>query len=219
MVAGARARPAGAAAGRGALRAAALWAALLACALPGAAAAQGLRELSYAWAQGDFRAPLACVVDGASREALRRVRIHPAPRAALPALRITIYDLEAPLGTVCTGLASRSEPNVIGALELVFEGRSRPDTGQVDFRNALRRDGGFTFRIQQGKLRVGPAGEPESTLPSHDYTGGSARVGTVPPGSDGARRLATFGANRQLQLELAAPGAPALAFDLVELPR
>jgi hypothetical protein len=194
-----------------------LRAALLACALPGVAAAQGLREMAYAWALGDFRAPLACVVDGASREALRRVRIHPAPRASLPSVRVTIYDLEAPPGTVCTGMASRTEPNVIGGLELVFEGRSRPDIGEVDFRNALRRDGGFTFRIDQGKLRIGPAGEPESALVSHDYAGGSARIRTIPPGSDGARRLAAFGAQRQLQLELEAPGAPALSFDLVEL--
>jgi hypothetical protein len=196
----------------------ALAAALLACALPGAAAAQGVRDLAYAWVQGDFRAPLACVVNGASREALRRVRLHPAPRGALPSVRVTIYDLEAPTGTRCTGLASREEPNVIGGLELLFEGRTRPDTGEVDFRNALRRDGGFTFRIEKGKLRIGPAGEPATALANHDYAGGTARIRTVPPGSDAARRLAAFGPHRQLQLELDAPGAPALAFDLVELP-
>ena len=47
----------------------------------------------------------------------------------------------------------------MGGLELVFEGRSRPDTGEVDFRNALRRDGGFSFRIESGsaarRRRVG----------------------------------------------------------------
>jgi hypothetical protein len=199
---------------RARLRAAA---ALLACALPLPAAAQGLHDLVYAWAQGDFRAPLACVVDGASRQALRRVRIHPAPRGALPALRVTLFDLEAPLGTRCSGLASGEEPNAIGTLELALDARSRAGTSEVDFRNALRRDGGFTFRIQKGSLRIGSAGEPASALASHDYTGGSARVVAVPPGSDAARRLAAFGSRRQLQLELAAPGAPSLAFDLVEL--
>jgi hypothetical protein len=197
------------------------WAAavLLACALPGPAAAQGLRDLVYAWSQGDFRAPLACVIDGASRQALRRVRIHPAPRGtALPAVRVTLYDLEAPPGTRCSGLASAEEPNVVGVVELVFEGRTRPDTGEVDFRHALRRDGGFDFRIEQGRLRVGPPDSPASALASRDYAGGSARLGTVPPGSDAARRLAAFGDYRQLRLELSAPGAPALAFDLVELP-
>ena len=196
---------------------AALGTVLLAGILAGSAAAQGVRELAYAWAQGDFRAPLACVIDGASREALRRVRIHPAPRGSLPSLRVTFYDLEAPPGTQCTGLASREEPNVLGGLELVFDGRSRPDTGDVDFRSALRREGGFTFRIQKGKLRIGPAGAAE--LVDHDYTGGAARILTLPPGSDGARRLAVFGAARQLRLELEAPGVPALGFDLIALPR
>lgn len=193
-------------------------AAALLAALPGPAHAEGVRELAYAWARGDFRAPLACVIDGASRQALRRVRIHPAPRGALPAVRVSLYDLEAPPSTRCAGLANAEEPNVIGVVQLVFEGRSRPDTGEVDFRNALRRDGGFTFRIEQGKLRIGGAGEAASGLASHDYAGGSARILTIPPGSDGARRLATFGPHRQLRLELEAPGAPALAFDLVALP-
>ena len=39
-------------------------------ALAGAgAAAQGVRELAFAWAQGDFRAPLTCLVDGTPRHA------------------------------------------------------------------------------------------------------------------------------------------------------
>lgn len=193
--------------------------ALLAFALPAAAAAQGLRDLAFAWAQGDFRAPLVCVIDGASRQALRRVRIHPAPRGALPSIRLTFYDLEAPAGTACSGVSSREEPNVIGSLVLTFEGRSQPDTGEVDFRNAMRRDGGFTFRIESGRLNVGPAGDPVASLPGSDYAGGRARFRSAEPGSDAARRLASFGAQRQLQLELEAPGAPPLAFDLILLPR
>jgi hypothetical protein len=168
--------------------------------------------------QGDFRAPLICVIDGVSRQALRRVRVHPSPRGALPSVRITFYDLEAPAGTSCGGVSSREEPNVAGVL-LAFDGRSKPDTGEVDFRNAMRRDGGFTFRIESGKLNVGPAGDPVASLPSSDYAGGTARFHTAPPGSDAARRLSGFGAQRQLQLEVEAPGAPSLAFDLIELPR
>ncbi len=192
--------------------------ALLVLAPPAAAAAQGLRDLAFAWAQGDFRAPLVCVVDGAPRQALRRVRIYPAPRGALPSIRLTFYDLEAPAGTACSGVASGEEPNVIGNLVLDFEGRSQPDTGEVDFRNALRRDGGFRFRIESGYLRVGPAGAPAASLARSDYAGGSVRLLAVPPGSDAARRLAGFGSVRQLQLELEAPAAPTLVFDLVELP-
>lgn len=195
-----------------------LAAALLACALPAPAAAQSLRDLAFAWAQGDFRGPLACVIDGASRQALRRVRIHPAPRGALPSVRVTFYDLEAPPGTTCGSVTRREEPNVAGVLVLAFEGRSQPDTGEVDFRQAMRREGGFAFRIESGRLRIGPAGEPADALPSRDYAGGVARLRSPAPGSDAARRLASFGARRQLELELEAPGAPALAFDLMELP-
>lgn len=191
---------------------------LLACALPAPAAAQGLRDLAFGWVLGDFRAPLVCVIDGASRQALRRVRVHPAPRGALPSVRITFYDLEAPPGATCGGVSSAEEPNVTGGLVLVFEGRSQPDTGEVDFRNAMRRDGGFTFRIESGRLNVGPAGAPLASLATNDYAGGSARFRSAEPGSDAARRLAGFGAQRQLQLELEAPGAPSLAFDLMVLP-
>jgi hypothetical protein len=192
--------------------------ALLAFALPAAAAAQGVRERAFAWAQGDFRAPLVCVIGGASRQALRRVRIVPAPASALPSLRVALYDLEAPPGTSCAGVSSPQEPNVIGTLELVHEGRNRPDTGEVDFRNALKRDGGFEFRIRSGRLRIGAAADPSDTLASPAYAGGRAFLRTVAPGSDEARRLAAFGALRAFRLELEAEGAPSLGFDLVELP-
>jgi hypothetical protein len=191
---------------------------VFAAALPRAGSAQGLRDRVLAWPQGDFRAPLVCVLDGSPRQALRRVRIHPAPRNALPSVRITFQDLEAPAGTACGGVSNQDEPNVIGALDLVFEGRNQPDTGEVDFRNALRRDGGFSFRIRAGRLRIGPAGEATASLQSFDYAGGTARVQGVAPGSDAARRLSVFGAERQLQLELDAEGARRLTFDLVELP-
>src|SRR4030095_14807050 len=155
-----RAQPAGPARGGGAVsrRCIPLLACLLCAAvLPRAAAAQGLRDRVLAWPQGDFRAPLVCVLDGNPRQALRRVRIHPAPRTALPSVRITFQDLEAPPGTACGGVSYQDEPNVIGALDLVFEGRNQPDTGELAVRHALRRDGGFSFKIRGGRLRIGPA--------------------------------------------------------------
>jgi hypothetical protein len=191
---------------------------LLACALPLGAAAQGLRDLALSWTQGDFRAPLVCVLDGVPRQALRRVRIHPGPRGALPSARITFYDLEAPPATTCGGLTSGVEPNVIGVLELAFDGRSRPDTGPVDFRNALRREGGFDFRIAAGQLRIGPAGEAVDGFLAHDYSGGTAHVRSVAPGSDAERRLAPYFPRRMLTLELEAKDAPPLRFELAELP-
>lgn len=187
--------------------------------IPAPASGEGLRELAVAWAQGDYRAPIVCVLDGQAREALRRVRIHPGRPGELPStFRLTFHDLDAPAGISCSGVTGASEPNLVGELELAFDGRSRPDTGEVDFRNALRREGGFRFRVKSGHLRLGAPGAPLAELEDVDFAGGTAEVRSVPPGSDAARHLALFGAERQRALKLSAVGGPSLAFDLVELP-
>ncbi len=191
----------------------------LAGALALAAAGQGVRELALAWVQGDYRAPLACVVEGVSRQALRRVRIHPGPReAARPSVRATFFDLDAPPGTPCRSISGQAEPNVIGTLELVWDARTRNDTGTVDFRNTLRREGGFDFKVEGGRLRIGSTEQGAEALRTLDFAGGTARFESVAPGSDAARRLAGLGGHRQLLLTIEAPGAAPLSFDLVELP-
>lgn len=189
--------------------------------LPGlafGASAQGVRELAFAFVQGDFRAPLTCRVDDTPRQALRRVRIQPgSAQAARPTLRLTFFDLEAPPGTRCTSIAGEPEPNLVGTLQLVWDARTRPDTGELDFRNTLRREGGFEFKVEAGRLRIGEAGAGVGARVV-DFAGGVARVEPVAPGSDAARRLAAFRAKRGLVLAVAPPGAAPLAFDLVELP-
>ena len=194
--------------------------ALLGILLPATAPAwaQGVRELALAWVQGDFRAPLACVVDGVPREALRRVRIHAAPaQAPRPAALVTFFDLDAPAGTHCTSMSGGAEPNVLGTLELVWEARSHADTGQVDFRNTLRREGGFDFKVESGRLRVGPTEDGVAGQHTIDFAGCTARVAGVAAGSDAARRLESFGGHRQLLLKVEAPGQAPLAFELTEL--
>ena len=196
---------------------AALW--LVAAGLSAPASSQGVRELALAWAQGDYRAPLVCVLDGTAREALRRVRIQPGrPTDAPSALRLTFHDLAAPPGIACASVSGAPEPNVVGVLELAFDGRSRPDTGEVDFRNALRREGGFRFRVTAGHVRVGAAGTPTDQLADVDFAGGTVEIRSIPPASDAARRLAAFGSDRQRELRLTAAEAQPLAFELVELP-
>lgn len=197
-------------------RAALLW--LAAVGIPAFASGQGLRDLALAWVQGEYRAPLVCVLDGTPRQALRRVRIHPGRPGDRPSVRLSFHDLEAPAGIDCRGVSGQAEPNVVGVLELVFEGRSRPDTGEVDFRNALRREGGFTLRVMSGHLRIGAAGASTAALEDVDFSGGSAEIRSVPPGSDAARRLSLFGGERQRELKLSAASGKELAFELVELP-
>ena len=179
---------------------------------------EGVRELAFAFVQGDFRAPLTCLVEGTPRQALRRIRIQPASaQTARPAVRVTFVDLEAPPGTRCTSISGEAEPNVIGTLELVWTTRSRPDTGEVDFRNLLRREGGFDFKIDSGRLRLGPVEAGKDGERVVDFASGKARVEPVTPGSDAARRLAGLPGRRQLVLRVAAPDEPSLSFDLVEL--
>ena len=195
---------------------AALW--LAAVVLPALASSEGVRELALGWAQGDYRAPLVCVLDGTAREALRRVRIQPGlPTDAPYTLRLTFHDLDAPPGIACAGISGEPEPNIVGVLELAFDRRSRPDTGEVDFRNALRREGGFRFRVTGGHLRIGRAGAPSGELTDVDFAGGTAEIRSIPPTSDAARRLATFGSERQRELKLRAAEGQPLAFELVEL--
>jgi hypothetical protein len=180
--------------------------------------AQGVRELAFAWAEGDYRAPLTCTIEDVPRQALRRIVIAPRKvRAARPGVRLTFFDLEAPAGTRCHSVSGGDEPNLTGFVELVWDGRTRPDTGEVDFRNALRREGGFDFAIEFGRLRITPM-QDGAEARIVDFAGGSARLEVVQPGSDAARRLAAFAGRAVKVLRLEAPGAPALVFDLAVLP-
>lgn len=174
----------------------------------------GLAELALLWAQGDYRAPLVCEIEGTAHRALRRIRIAPGPRAiGAPTDRMIFYDLEAPPDTRCVAPTGGEEPNVVGQLLLGFEGPARPDIADRDFRTALRREGGFTFPIKTGRVKVGP---PDGELVEHDLAGGTVRVTLARPGTDGFRRLADFAGRRKLRLEIEGPEGLRLAFDLFQ---
>jgi hypothetical protein len=177
----------------------------------------GLNELALEWARGEYRAPLICEIDGIPHRALRRVLVSPGPRyARTPMNRLAFFDLETPEGTRCHDETGGEEPNAIGSLALALEARSRPDTVRRDFDAALRREGGFDFRIRAGRLRLGAPGEKASTLPEVDFSGGTARIHKVERGSDAFRRLAEFGQLRKLSLVLEARDGTRLSFDLVQ---
>lgn len=177
----------------------------------------GLNELALEWARGEFRAPLICEIDGVPHRALRRVLVSPGPRyARIPMNRLAFFDLETPEGTRCHDETGGVEPNAVGSLALALEDYSRRDTVRRDFDTALRKEGGFDFRIRAGRLRIGAPGEETSTLPEIDFSGGTARIRTVKRGSDAFRRLAEFGQLRKLSLVLEAPDGTRLSFDLVQ---
>jgi len=168
---------------------------------------------------GEFRAPLVCEVSGTPRRAVRAIQVIPQPIRAreAPYARIRMDDLEAPPGTRCQDPLGKPEPNVIGNLTIILEGISHPDTATRDFQEALRREGGFRFRVRSGRLRVGAAGAPIDTLRTVDFRGGTAHFQRVKRGSDAWRRLQDFGERRKLALTLEAPGGERLVFDMVQL--
>jgi len=183
---------------------------------PGGASAT-LNELALEWTRGDYRAPLICEIGGVPYRALRRVLVTPGPREAqLPMNRLAFFDLEAPQGTRCHDETGGEQPNAIGSLALTLEAISRPDTARRDFDVALRREGGFGFRIRSGRLRLGAPGEAADALREVDFAGGRADIRMVDRGTDAYRRLADFGERRKLGLVLEAPDGTRLSFDLVQ---
>jgi hypothetical protein len=176
-----------------------------------------LNELALEWTRGEYRAPLICEIGGVPYRALRRVLVTPGPREAqLPMNRLAFFDLEAPQGTRCHDEMGGEQPNAIGSLALTLEAISRPDTARRDFDVALRREGGFEFRIRSGRLRLGAPGEAADALREVDFAGGRADIHMVDRGTDAYRRLADFGERRKLGLVLEAPDGTRLSFDLVQ---
>jgi hypothetical protein len=183
-----------------------------------AAEAPSLRELSLVWARGDFRAPVICEIEGEPHRGLRRVMIGPGPRREHePVNRVTLYDLDVPPDTRCSSDLRPEEPNAVGTLTMSFDGRRRPDTAQHDFEQALRREGGFSFVIRAGKLRLGASGVAVAALPEVDFAGGEASLRVIARGSDAERTLSGLAGARRMLLTLAAPDGTRLEFPLVQL--
>lgn len=178
---------------------------LIAVALPARAGEPDLARLALQWVRGDYRAPLLCEFEGRPHRGLRRVRIAPGPpSAARPSDRILFFDLEAEQATRCFSDLGSEEPNLVGTLEISFPGPSRPDTARRDFDAALRRSGGFSFRVERGRLRVEPIGAGSDGAREVDFAGGSATISRVERGSDAARRLGEIPGRRRLRLVLEA---------------
>jgi hypothetical protein len=178
----------------------------------------GLQELALRWAEGEFRAPLICAIDGTPHRGLRRVRVTRDEREGhRPLARIAFRGLEVPADTRCHDELGGEEPTVIGTVVITFDGRTRADTARFDFEEALRRHGGFRYPIVSGVLRVGAPDQPAEAIPEVDFRGGTAELRMVQRGTDSFRRLADFGSRRKLRLTLSAPDGRQLAFDLVQV--
>lgn len=174
-----------------------------------------LSELALRWAEGEFGSPLICHIDGEPVRGLRRISIESdALRTRNAVARISFTDLEIENATRCFTELSPSEPNIIGWIQIRLPGSHGRDTGQRDFREAIRRKRGFEFAIKAGVLGIQQVRQPLAPPKRVQFSGGTATLTGVRPGTDTARLLGGFKTPRKLLLELEAKDGTKLAFPL-----
>ncbi|MBW2396912.1 MAG: hypothetical protein JRG95_21910 [Deltaproteobacteria bacterium] len=190
------------------------WAAAAATAqpMPG-----GVSSLAVAWSRGEYRAPMICEIEGRPARALRRVVVQPGPpRGKRLTGKLVLFDLEAPPGTRCYGETGDDQPNLVGTLRFLLDGRTGSDTANHDFDEILRRKGGFQFDVISGSLRVGPAGVSGDELEPVTLGGSELWMEHVKRGSDEFRRLAEFPGRIKRVLVLTLADGRSWKFELVE---
>lgn len=176
----------------------------------------GVSSLAIVWAQGEYRAPMICEIDGHPARALRRVVMQPGPpHGSRLSGKLVFFDLEAPPDTHCYGETGDDHPNLIGTLRFLLDGRSSSDTARHDFDEILRRKGGFRFDVIGGSLRVGLPGATRDELEQVALEGGKLWMEQVKRGSDAFRRLAEFGERTKRRLVVSTSDGRSWSFDLV----
>jgi len=204
--------------GRVARSALAALAAVLLASPPDAAgqSAPSLGDTVTIWARGNWASPVYCRIDGETVRGIRRVLIDPA-RNPLPGrteLELRFVDMQVDEAERCFDLVGSELPNLVGKLQLRFNGTSHPETVERDFQRALRRDRGFAFEVVRGRLRVEPVEPGEDGGRVEDFAGREAWLRRPAPASDSERALADFRSPRKLELELQTPGGETLRLPL-----
>lgn len=191
---------------------------LLGVASPGRGQVPGeatVADMALDWSRGRYATPLICELDGKLVRGLRRVLITPGPSHERPRVnRIVFVDLEVETASRCFAELAGDVPNVTGSVEIQLPSTRRRDTARRDFREALRRKGGFEFHISSGGLKLQPVTQPPSSARGVDFRGGRASLVILAEGSDEARLLAAFPSPRKLMLELSAKDGTKLSFPL-----
>jgi len=174
-----------------------------------------LADIALRWAEGEFGSPLICQIGGEPVRGLRRLTIAPPRRREHPPVaRITFVDLEAEEASRCFTELEADVPNVTGWVQIRLPGNHRADTAERDFREAMRRKRGFEFQITAGSLSIQPVTQPPTQPRAVAFTGGTAKLADIRPGTDSARLLAGFRTPRKLLLELEAKDGTQLALPL-----
>lgn len=183
-----------------------MWLALPALAVaPARAQDPDLATLAFSWLAGDWVAPLVCEIGGAPQRGVRRMRVAADPRRSLEQFaRLSFFDLAAPGATRCVSLLGSEEPEIRGHVVFRLDRNAAPDVAVREFKQTLRREGGFDFRIERGRLLLRPVAAGESEARAVDFSGGTLHARAVAPGSDAARLLAEFPQRRKVTFELEA---------------
>ncbi len=105
-------------------------------------------DLLATWAQGDFRAPLSCELDGELVRGVRRVSIYRDPdQGRRNELIVRFVDIKADAATRCVDDTGRDLPNILGKVVLRHPARPHPETAMRDFKRNLKRDRGLDLQI------------------------------------------------------------------------
>lgn len=168
-----------------------------------------LNELALQFTRGAWASPLVCEHEGKAQRGLRRLMVTKASANVLPpSNKLVFYPMQVPPEIRCYADTGEAQPDVSGSLIFHREGFSRPDLASREFQEVLERDGGFSFEIRAGTLRVAER--------KVDFRDGKACFALVRPGSDAARRLGDLEGRRKLTLTLEASDGTRLAFDLAQ---
>lgn len=182
---------------------------------PGDRGAASVGELALDWARGRFASPVICQLGGEPVRGIRRVSIAPGPAHQSPQVnRLIFVDLEVGEASRCFAELVGDVPNITGSVQFHVLSTRSSDTARRDFRETLRRKGGFEFHVREGVLRLQPVTQPPSPVRRVDFRGGRALLRDLAPGSDEHRLLAAFRSPRKMLLELSARDGTKLSFPL-----
>lgn len=166
-----------------------------------------LGEAVASWARGTWASPVYCRIGGETVRGIRRVLIQPSKDAApgQTVLRMQFVDMQVGDAERCFDLVGNDLPNLVGKLQLRFNGTSHSEMIQRDFERAIKKDRGFGFAVLGGGLRVEPVGPGAGRGPAQvSFRGGEAWLREPARASDSERALADFDSPRKLELDVRA---------------
>ncbi len=144
------------------------------------------------WLIGRWRMPVTCVrEDGTTVDIHDAIVIKPAMEdAAGRTLRVVFFGIDVADARRCYNLIDSHVPDRRGVLYLTYVSQLRFDVGLTRLRKTLE-DGGISYEITRGNMRIRHFGEPESDPVMIDFTKKDATldITLLRPNTDGYKLL------------------------------